>query len=427
MADRQTAGGYPKIASVIAADLPIAGQLAPGDTIEFAWCSRQEAGAALIARERRCCALPISSPHDDRERRPFVGALHARRRRGSAAASVAFATPPSCVRRCAGRAQSAMPVHILGGGSNVVFADEGFDGLVIHVDIGGDHAARRPRIEVRFESAPASRGIRLSRPPLPAGAPGSSACPAFRARPAARRCRTSAHTGRMCRRVITGVEAVNRDTLGVEHLDERGVRVRLSHQPLQAARSEPLHRDARALRVAARRRRHGALSGCGRLLRADRRAHTDARRRARRHSRDPPPQGHGDRSRQPGESQRRIVFRQPGHSRSSTSCSSRRTSERCRTTAWTTRRVKVPAAWLIEQRRVREGHVARGGRAVAVSGAGDRESRRRTGRGHPRPGRATSSAPSGTRSGSRWCRSRCSSASRPRPSCNGCSTRRRAG
>jgi antagonist of KipI len=52
MADRSTAGGYPKIASVIAADLPIAGQLAPGDTIEFAWCSRQEAAAALIARER---------------------------------------------------------------------------------------------------------------------------------------------------------------------------------------------------------------------------------------------------------------------------------------------------------------------------------------------------------------------------------------
>lgn len=52
MADRQTAGGYPKIASVIAADLPIAGQLAPGEFIEFALCSRQEAAAALIARER---------------------------------------------------------------------------------------------------------------------------------------------------------------------------------------------------------------------------------------------------------------------------------------------------------------------------------------------------------------------------------------
>jgi biotin-dependent carboxylase-like uncharacterized protein len=52
MADRQTAGGYPKIANVISADLPLAGQLAPGDFIEFALCSRHEAAAALIARER---------------------------------------------------------------------------------------------------------------------------------------------------------------------------------------------------------------------------------------------------------------------------------------------------------------------------------------------------------------------------------------
>ena len=52
MADRQTAGGYPKIASVISADLPLAGQLGPGDFIEFEWCSRQDAATALIARER---------------------------------------------------------------------------------------------------------------------------------------------------------------------------------------------------------------------------------------------------------------------------------------------------------------------------------------------------------------------------------------
>lgn len=53
MADRQTAGGYPKIGHVISADLPLAGQLAPGDFIEFIICSRQEAVAALIARERQ--------------------------------------------------------------------------------------------------------------------------------------------------------------------------------------------------------------------------------------------------------------------------------------------------------------------------------------------------------------------------------------
>ena len=53
MADRQTAGGYPKIGHVITADLPLAGQLAPGDFIEFHLCTRQEALAALIARERQ--------------------------------------------------------------------------------------------------------------------------------------------------------------------------------------------------------------------------------------------------------------------------------------------------------------------------------------------------------------------------------------
>jgi antagonist of KipI len=53
MADRQTAGGYPKIGYVISADLPLAGQLAPGDFIEFHLCSLQEAVAALIARERQ--------------------------------------------------------------------------------------------------------------------------------------------------------------------------------------------------------------------------------------------------------------------------------------------------------------------------------------------------------------------------------------
>jgi len=51
MADRQTTGGYPQIATVITADLPLAGQLAPGDWIEFALCTRLEAIAALTAQE----------------------------------------------------------------------------------------------------------------------------------------------------------------------------------------------------------------------------------------------------------------------------------------------------------------------------------------------------------------------------------------
>jgi allophanate hydrolase subunit 2 len=51
MADRQTTGGYPQVATVITADLPVAAQLAPGDWIEFVTCSRREAVAALAAQE----------------------------------------------------------------------------------------------------------------------------------------------------------------------------------------------------------------------------------------------------------------------------------------------------------------------------------------------------------------------------------------
>jgi biotin-dependent carboxylase-like uncharacterized protein len=57
MADRQTTGGYPKIATLISADLGLAGQLAPGDGISFAVCSAQEAMAALIAHERVLMAI----------------------------------------------------------------------------------------------------------------------------------------------------------------------------------------------------------------------------------------------------------------------------------------------------------------------------------------------------------------------------------
>ncbi len=53
MADRQTTGGYPRIATVITADMPLAGQLAPGDWIRFAPCTRAEAIDALHRLERR--------------------------------------------------------------------------------------------------------------------------------------------------------------------------------------------------------------------------------------------------------------------------------------------------------------------------------------------------------------------------------------
>jgi biotin-dependent carboxylase-like uncharacterized protein len=60
MADRQTAGGYPKIGHVISADLCLAGQLAPGDFIEFDRCGYRDAVAALIARERELMAQMVA-------------------------------------------------------------------------------------------------------------------------------------------------------------------------------------------------------------------------------------------------------------------------------------------------------------------------------------------------------------------------------
>ena len=52
MADRQVTGGYPILATVITADLPLAAQLAPGDGVTFEVCSRSAALAALQARSR---------------------------------------------------------------------------------------------------------------------------------------------------------------------------------------------------------------------------------------------------------------------------------------------------------------------------------------------------------------------------------------
>jgi antagonist of KipI len=52
MADPQTTGGYARIATVISADLDLAGQLAPGDPVAFEVCSLRDALVALAAREQ---------------------------------------------------------------------------------------------------------------------------------------------------------------------------------------------------------------------------------------------------------------------------------------------------------------------------------------------------------------------------------------
>ncbi len=58
MADRQTTGGYPRIATVISADIPLAGQLAPGDWITFLPCDRTTALDSLRQQRARLEGRP---------------------------------------------------------------------------------------------------------------------------------------------------------------------------------------------------------------------------------------------------------------------------------------------------------------------------------------------------------------------------------
>ena len=51
MNDHATTGGYAVAAVVITADLPLAGQLAPGDAVQFDACSLEAAKEALRQRE----------------------------------------------------------------------------------------------------------------------------------------------------------------------------------------------------------------------------------------------------------------------------------------------------------------------------------------------------------------------------------------
>ncbi len=63
MADRQTTGGYAKIANVIAVDLPVAAQLMPGDTVRFRAVSVQEAQELLLRQQTRLAEEPRSAAH----------------------------------------------------------------------------------------------------------------------------------------------------------------------------------------------------------------------------------------------------------------------------------------------------------------------------------------------------------------------------
>lgn len=60
LADRQTTGGYPKIATVISVDLPFVAQAKPGDTLSFTQVTVEEAQQLFIEHEKRLKLLKLT-------------------------------------------------------------------------------------------------------------------------------------------------------------------------------------------------------------------------------------------------------------------------------------------------------------------------------------------------------------------------------
>jgi len=60
LADHQTTGGYPKIATVISADLPVVGRRGPGDALRFTAVTVEAAEELCRAAERHIAELAAS-------------------------------------------------------------------------------------------------------------------------------------------------------------------------------------------------------------------------------------------------------------------------------------------------------------------------------------------------------------------------------
>ena len=60
MADCQTTGGYPRIAQVAAVDMPLCGQLKPGDAVNFKEISRHEAETLYLEHEAELHLLAVA-------------------------------------------------------------------------------------------------------------------------------------------------------------------------------------------------------------------------------------------------------------------------------------------------------------------------------------------------------------------------------
>jgi biotin-dependent carboxylase-like uncharacterized protein len=75
LADHQTTGGYPKIATVISADLPVVGRRRPGDPIRFA-AVEVETAEALYRQEEQQLAELVAALEPTLERRLDLASLY---------------------------------------------------------------------------------------------------------------------------------------------------------------------------------------------------------------------------------------------------------------------------------------------------------------------------------------------------------------
>ncbi|RIA47649.1 biotin-dependent carboxyltransferase family protein [Dichotomicrobium thermohalophilum] len=76
LADRQTTGGYPKIATVISCDLPALGRLRPGDEIRFETVTLEAAAEARREAKKRFARLCKTLTHVNTEWTPDEYLLH---------------------------------------------------------------------------------------------------------------------------------------------------------------------------------------------------------------------------------------------------------------------------------------------------------------------------------------------------------------
>ena len=129
MADRQTTGGYPIVATVITADLPVVGPARAGRLGRVRRCAR----APRRWRRWRASRPPMAAvPEPAVQPGVAAGAAHhARRRRARAVVHARRRRPTTSRRRTRGPRRAACRCCVLGGGSNLVIADEGVDGLVV--------------------------------------------------------------------------------------------------------------------------------------------------------------------------------------------------------------------------------------------------------------------------------------------------------